>query len=765
MILLSRFSTILLLLLVILPSARLAHAGEARLPVAILSFENHSGDPASDPFRLGLRDMLTTDLSRLPSLQIVERGRLEEVIKELSLAEGKFIDPATAAKLGKGVGAKALIAGSFILTKDKARIDLRMVESETGTVLLAESAEGPKDDFFAIEKELAEKAIARLSPQPLGRAELTAVRAPHTQDFEAFKLYSESIAALEAGDPARAKQGLEAAIRRDAGFKLAQDGLGRIEAALRQQMLEDAAKMKGDAGKILVGLAEHAELVAQRARPDNPNEADRLASMLILSVHAGLAGRHEDEIDWRRRCWRSLTAQRKPTDADTMCGTLRKAYFTEYGVLCNILRGGKGGDNLRNLEITGVIKAAGLSGKLFEPSIDVLQKTVSSDGHLWVAYNAFRIVLDPTFDNSLPALTFFLQALEYEPLARMYPQLEPFAGRGRDNNDPRNRKGLLILSESLLEYLDPSPSIVLPAARGAVSMADFPEDIALSMASILGKIISEGSYSPIAPRTKTILAYMISGLQHKVWTCSDGDWLTWALKESESLGGKLAERSRDSVSALDGARGKPHEELLRSCVIFGTAGMLRDWRRQCSALLSLEHALSAMPEAQSVQLAVVALSESPAFGLSNPWDIMALDQIKELAKRALANGFANSASLRESILTKAFRICCVNLPYTRRWNASHQMLFAKLLARVEKLDRDSSAFPAHMQMTRLVLLDNTNLQLPKNIQMTRPQAAELKAVVDRIVAIRREMPHQVQTWTQSAVELQQQFNRMSATMP
>ena len=72
--------------------------------VAISYFDNTSGTEEYNPLSKGLADMLITDLSIVRSLRIVEREKLESLLKEIDLGEGKFIDPNTAQKLGKGLG-------------------------------------------------------------------------------------------------------------------------------------------------------------------------------------------------------------------------------------------------------------------------------------------------------------------------------------------------------------------------------------------------------------------------------------------------------------------------------------------------------------------------------------------------------------------------------------------------------------------------------------------------------------------------------------
>ena len=83
--------------------------------VAISYFDNTSGLEQYNPLSKGLADMLITDLSNVKSIQIVEREKLESLLKEIDLGEGKFIDPNTAQKLGKGLGAGYMLTGSYLI--------------------------------------------------------------------------------------------------------------------------------------------------------------------------------------------------------------------------------------------------------------------------------------------------------------------------------------------------------------------------------------------------------------------------------------------------------------------------------------------------------------------------------------------------------------------------------------------------------------------------------------------------------------------------
>ncbi|HRX82265.1 MAG TPA: serine/threonine-protein kinase, partial [Pirellulaceae bacterium] len=120
------------------------------LTVAVLDFANHSKDPALEGYRLGFRDMLTTDLSKLSSIKVLERARLDALLKEHDLAKTDFIDADTAVRLRKGLSAHAMLSGSYIISGDDIRVDVRLVSVETGEVIQADAVEGKKSDMFGL---------------------------------------------------------------------------------------------------------------------------------------------------------------------------------------------------------------------------------------------------------------------------------------------------------------------------------------------------------------------------------------------------------------------------------------------------------------------------------------------------------------------------------------------------------------------------------------------------------------------------------------
>lgn len=209
------------------PARAAAPAGPKTL--AISYFDNNSGDRALDPLARGLADMLITDLGGISALQIVERTRLNDALKELDLSRSKFIDPKTALRLGKGLAASWILTGGYVVSGDTMRIDVRIFQVDSGAVLASDKVEGGKDDFFALEKDLVDVLIRTLAIQVEGR-ERSALRRNPTESWLAFSRYSLGLSLADQGDDAGARVAFEAALAADPGYRAARDATGRLKA-------------------------------------------------------------------------------------------------------------------------------------------------------------------------------------------------------------------------------------------------------------------------------------------------------------------------------------------------------------------------------------------------------------------------------------------------------------------------------------------------------------------------------------------------------
>lgn len=97
---------------------------------------------------------------------LIERSRLDAVLAELELSQDAKFDPAQAAKIGKLLGAKQLVLGSFFPFGDKLRLDARVVDTETGQVLYSVDQDGAPDKVDRITHWLCDALIAKHPDQP-----------------------------------------------------------------------------------------------------------------------------------------------------------------------------------------------------------------------------------------------------------------------------------------------------------------------------------------------------------------------------------------------------------------------------------------------------------------------------------------------------------------------------------------------------------------------------------------------------------------------
>src|SRR6058998_1454302 len=114
-------------------------AAQANTPVvAVLYFDNNSfGKDHSDYDGLGkgIADLLINDMASNAAMRVVERDRIQTVLQEQELVKAKSIDPQTAVRLGKLLGAQYMITGGFMSDgKGTLVLTSRVISVETSAI-------------------------------------------------------------------------------------------------------------------------------------------------------------------------------------------------------------------------------------------------------------------------------------------------------------------------------------------------------------------------------------------------------------------------------------------------------------------------------------------------------------------------------------------------------------------------------------------------------------------------------------------------------
>ncbi|MEX2288225.1 MAG: CsgG/HfaB family protein [Planctomycetaceae bacterium] len=134
--------------------------------VAVLALRNLGTSDRLQPLESGFADILQAHLAALKDVRLVEREKLHQVLQEQKLSAAQLADPDTAVKVGKLLGAQRLIYGSFFELGDDLRIDVRLADTQTASVLRAESSSGPSENFADQMEALSLRLAADLAISP-----------------------------------------------------------------------------------------------------------------------------------------------------------------------------------------------------------------------------------------------------------------------------------------------------------------------------------------------------------------------------------------------------------------------------------------------------------------------------------------------------------------------------------------------------------------------------------------------------------------------
>jgi TolB-like protein len=128
--------------------ASLPRTGQAKIAVA--PFTNLG--PTAHQKKLGevVAELLVTRLSGKPNVTVIERSQLNQVLEELKLSMLGLTEGSNAEKVGKLLGAEAIIVGSVSEVGDKFAISARHVEVESGRVAFAKEVQVPQADTIAL---------------------------------------------------------------------------------------------------------------------------------------------------------------------------------------------------------------------------------------------------------------------------------------------------------------------------------------------------------------------------------------------------------------------------------------------------------------------------------------------------------------------------------------------------------------------------------------------------------------------------------------
>jgi TolB-like protein/predicted Zn-dependent protease len=156
------------------------------ITIAVLPFENLSGDPAQKFFSDGMREEITAALAKIPNLLLVGRQSLIEDDQKRDFAV-----------LKQALGVSYVIGGSVRRDGDRVRITTQLVQTDNGVSVWTESYDRQLTTIFATQEDIA-RAIAGALRVPLGLGQGESLVANRTTDLDSYQQYLRARALVRA---------------------------------------------------------------------------------------------------------------------------------------------------------------------------------------------------------------------------------------------------------------------------------------------------------------------------------------------------------------------------------------------------------------------------------------------------------------------------------------------------------------------------------------------------------------------------------------
>jgi TolB-like protein/class 3 adenylate cyclase len=201
-----------------------------RLSVVVLPFANIGGDPEQEYFVDGVTESLTTDLSRINGAFVIARDTAFTF-------KGKAND---VRKLGRELNVRYVLEGSMQCGGNRLRVNVQLIDAETGNHLWAERFDKPVADLFDMQDEIVSRLANALDAELIAAEARRAERSLHPDAMDlVFQGRSWFNKGLTLGYMIQARSFFEKAMALDPENVEAMVGLGRVDATTGGAFLAD----------------------------------------------------------------------------------------------------------------------------------------------------------------------------------------------------------------------------------------------------------------------------------------------------------------------------------------------------------------------------------------------------------------------------------------------------------------------------------------------------------------------------------------------
>jgi len=146
--------------------------------LAVLPFDNLSGDSSQDYFSDGITESIITELSKLSNLFVIARN-------STFTYKGK---PVKVQQVAEELGVRYVLEGSVQRSGDRVRITAQLIDAQTGRHLWAENYDRTFGDIFALQDDINDHVAMALQVK-LTEGEMARIRRGHANNPEAYEYY------------------------------------------------------------------------------------------------------------------------------------------------------------------------------------------------------------------------------------------------------------------------------------------------------------------------------------------------------------------------------------------------------------------------------------------------------------------------------------------------------------------------------------------------------------------------------------------------
>jgi serine/threonine protein kinase/Tfp pilus assembly protein PilF len=233
-----------------------APAPDIRKSIAVLPFQNLSSEPDNAYFADGIQQEVLTRLTKIGDLKVISR----------TSTQGYQSQPGNLAEIARQLGVANVLQGSVQKAGNQVRVNVHLVNVQSGSQLWAETYDRLLSDIFSVETEIAKRIAESLQAKLTGREE-RALAAKPTNNSQAYDAYLRGLVFEEGSNYSsdgvfKAIDFYDLAVRLDPNFALAWARLSGLHALLYSNR-RDTTTARRDAAK-------QALENAQKLQPSSP---------------------------------------------------------------------------------------------------------------------------------------------------------------------------------------------------------------------------------------------------------------------------------------------------------------------------------------------------------------------------------------------------------------------------------------------------------------------------------------------------------------